>query len=172
MKRIGSALLVYVFACFPAVAQRSGLAYELDTLFRGWRERENLSGELLIAHLDSIVYQRAEGYADAVGNIPLRAGMPFNLASVSKQFVAMAAMMLSEERRLDLDGDVRYYLPGFPYQGLSVRHLMTHTSGLTEYFDLWEKYASKERPFTNADLLELYRDKKPPLDFEPGSEYR
>lgn len=172
MKRIGSTLFIYALACFPALAQLSGLAYELDTLFRGWREREHLSGELLVAHLDSVVYQRAEGYADAVGNIPLKAGMPFNLASVSKQFVAMAAMMLSEERRLDLDGDVRYYLPGFPYQGVSVRHLMTHTSGLAEYFELWEKYASKERPFTNADLLGLYRDKKPPLDFEPGSAYR
>ncbi|MBK8045044.1 MAG: beta-lactamase family protein [Haliscomenobacter sp.] len=49
---------------------------------------------------------------------------------------------------------------------------MTHTSGLTEYFELWEKHAPQDRIFSNHDLLKMYQNLKPPLDFEPGAEFR
>ncbi|MBK8043805.1 MAG: beta-lactamase family protein [Haliscomenobacter sp.] len=86
--------------------------------------------------------------------------MPFNLASVAKQFVTMGIMILKEERRLDYDDDVRFHLRGFPYAGITIRHLMTHTSGLTEYFELWEKHAPQDRIFSNHDLLKMYQNLK------------
>ncbi len=172
MKKPFSFLSSLLLFTFGASAQPSGLVYELDTLFRGWHEREQLSGELLVARNDTILYQQALGFSDPIRQTPLRPGMPFNLASVTKQFVTMGIMILQEERRLDYDDDVRYHLKGFPYAGITIRHLMTHTSGLTEYFELWEKHAPQDRIFSNHDLLKMYQDLKPPLDFEPGAEFR
>lgn len=163
--------LVCLHVLQPA-AQSTGLSYELDTLFQGWHDREQLSGELLVTHLDTIVFQRAVGYSDPQKRTPLQPGMPFNLASLTKQFVAMGTMMLQEARQLQYDDDVRRYLQDFPYTGITIRHLMTHTSGLPEYFDLWENTFPKDKTFTNQDLMRLLQEKKPALDFEPGTAYR
>ncbi|MBK8043806.1 MAG: hypothetical protein IPK21_14790 [Haliscomenobacter sp.] len=64
MKKPITFLSVLLLFTFGAAAQPSGLVYELDTLFRGWHDREQLSGELLVARNDTILYQQALGFSD------------------------------------------------------------------------------------------------------------
>ncbi len=71
----------------------------------------------------------------------------FQLASVSKMFAAMSAMILKEDGLLDYDTDIKEYLPSFPYDSVTARMLMTHRSGLSRYMSLaHDKWDNKEIP--------------------------
>ena len=124
-------------------AQSSGIAYELDTLFKGFHQRERISGAMLVARNDTILYQNALGYADGSNQIPLTIHGSFNLASVSKQFTTMCVMLLKERGKLQFDDKAQKYLPALPYDNITIRQLMTHTAGVPEYFDWYEKRISK-----------------------------
>ena len=152
--------------------QKTSLAVSLDSLVESYQQSDGLSTALLIAKNDAIIYQRALGFANPNTGEKLTIDSPFNLASVSKQFITMAAMILKEAGKLGYDDNVKNYLPDFPYEGITIRNLMTHTSGLTEYFDYYDKHFPSDKIFTNQDMLDLFVDLKPKLDFQPGDQYQ
>ena len=147
------------------------LRSQIDSLINYYHENQGLSLTLLIAKNDSVIYQNATGYVHPETKEPLNINSPFNLASVSKQFITMCAMILNEDNKLDYDQNVKDYVPDFPYHNLTVRNLMTHTSGLPEYFKYYEKYFPKDKVFTNQDMLEMFIEHKPDLNFNPGDKY-
>jgi N-acyl-D-aspartate/D-glutamate deacylase len=102
----------------------------------------------------------------------LKTTSAFNLASVSKQFVAMTVMMLKEKGQLSYDDEVRRYLPEFPYPGITIRHLLTHTSGLPEYFDLALRYLGSTDTVENQHVLKLLANHQPALEFQPGERWQ
>jgi len=133
-------------------------------------ERRLFNGTVLIAEKGKVLYKKAFGVAGA-GAKPLTIDAAFNLASVSKQFFAMMVMMLKEQGKLQYDDPVQKYLPSFPYPAISLRHLMNHTSGLPEYFDIAERYRSLLDTLTNESMLALLAAKKPALVFTPGEKF-
>jgi CubicO group peptidase (beta-lactamase class C family) len=95
----------------------------------------------------------------------------FRLASLTKAFTAMAIMLLVDEGRLDLEDHVQRILPDFPSYGrdITVRHLLTHTSGLPPYQKLVPDLVTRQ--ITDRDALILLR-RAGPIQFAPGSEFR
>ena len=85
-----------------------------------------------------VVFAEAYGMASLTHNVPFTTGTPTNIASTSKQFTAYAVALLAERGELSLDDDVRDYLPELPDLGetVTLRHLLTHTSGYREYLDV------------------------------------
>src|SRR4030095_17239727 len=102
---------------------------KLDSLFAA---QQDFSGVVLIAEKGKPVYYKAFGYREFENQIPLKATDIFELASVSKQFTAMIIMMLKEKGMLNYDDSVSKYLE-IPYKGITIRNLLTHTSGLPDY---------------------------------------
>jgi CubicO group peptidase (beta-lactamase class C family) len=88
-------------------------------------------------HLQGETYFHALGLADLEHAIPMTVQAIHNIASISKVVTAVAAMQLVEAGKLELDADIRSYLPWFPDKGhtITTRHLMTHTSGIRHYVD-------------------------------------
>lgn len=144
---------------------------KLDSALTALYQLQLFNGVALVAQDGQVVYQKAFGNADAVGKTALNAQSSFNLASVSKQFVGMCAMMLKEENKLQYDDPVQKHLAGFPYSNITIRHLLNHTSGLPEYFDLSQRYQTLLDTLTNDDMLQLLIQHKPELEFEPGSKW-
>jgi N-acyl-D-amino-acid deacylase len=171
MLKSGFTYLMLLFYFFTN-AQSSGISYELDTLFKGFHQRERISGVMLVARNDTVLYQNALGYANGSSKTPLTVNGSFNLASISKQFTTMCVMLLKERNKLQFDDKVSKYLPQVPYDQITIRQLMTHTAGVPEYFDLYEKEFPKDKIFTNKDLLDLYAKHRPPLDFQPGEKFQ
>ncbi len=165
-------IALFVFFCLSANAQSSGIAYELDTLFKGFHQRTRSSAAMLVASNDGILYQNALGYQNALEKVPLTVHSSFNLASVSKQFVTMCIMILKEQGKLDYDDLMTKYLPDLFYDNITIRHLMTHTAGYGDYFELYEKEFPKDQIFTNKDFLALYTKHRPSLDFKPGNKFQ
>lgn len=143
----------------------------LDSVLTRLHERAMFNGVVLVAERGSVRYKKAFGLANSVTGVPLTTASSFNLASLSKQFIALLVMQLNEQGKLRYDERVRTYVPDFPYDTITVRHLLTHTSGLPDYFNLAQQYTSPLDTLTNTRMLQLLNEHRPPLDFRPGSRW-
>jgi CubicO group peptidase (beta-lactamase class C family) len=145
---------------------------KIDSLFAKQKDpiAIGFSGVLLIAENGKPVYQKAFGYREFENQIPLQTSDIFELASVSKQFTAMIIMMLKEKGMLNYNDSVSKYLE-IPYKGITIRNLLTHTSGLPDYQDIMDKYWDKTKIAGNPDCIEYLNKYAPPKHFEPGEKY-
>src|SRR4026208_84560 len=140
---------------------------EFDSIFA---VQQDFSGVVLVAEKGKPIYHKAFGYREFVDQIPLQRSDIFELASVSKQFTAMIIMMLKEKGLLNYDDSVSKYLQ-IPYKGMTIRNLLTHTSGLPDYLDIMDKHWDKSRVAGNPDCIEYLNKYAPPKHFEPGEKY-
>ena len=149
------------------------VAERLDSLFTYYSTQKGFNGNVLIAHEGKILYKNCFGYSDIRKRIPLNIESVFQLASVSKQFTAMAIMMLEEEGALQYTDPVTKFIPSFPYPDVTVWHLLTHRSGLPNYMYFAGKYWKNKRLFMdNDDLLRMMSVYRPRPDFRPDQRYR
>ncbi|SFC34483.1 serine hydrolase domain-containing protein [Spirosoma endophyticum] len=172
--------LPIVFACLPLVfatcsrppaRQPISFAFlggQLDSLFREFPE---FSGVVLIADKGKPVYDKAFGYKNFETREHMTTASVFELASISKQFTAMTIMMLKQEGKLSYDDLIEKYLPGLPYPGITIRHLLNHTSGLPDYQDVMDKHWDKTKVANNADNIAYLIQYHPPKLAEPGAKY-
>jgi CubicO group peptidase (beta-lactamase class C family) len=122
-----------------------------DSMFR----KNRLNGSLLVAKHGQIIYEQYTGYSNPRRQVDsITPNTPFHLASVSKTFTGMAVLKLWEQGKLNIDDSVSRYLPGFPCQGVTVRMLLNHRSGIPKYDHYMENLGwSKKQPVTNQDVL-------------------
>lgn len=125
---------------------------------------------VLVLHDGQAVFRRGYGLAVVEDGTAVTAASNFRLASVSKQFTAAAVLLLVEEGRLGLDQPARRWLPELPPAASSVtlRQLLSHTSGLPDYEDLMDPADSRQ--VHDADVLALLA-REDRLDFTPGTAY-
>ena len=154
----------------PTLAQDTRFQ-TLDSVLASQHRQQRFNGVVLVAENGKVRYKRAFGVANIHTDEPLTPRSVFNLASVAKQFVATAVMMLAEKGQLRYDDKVARYLSGFPYPDLTLRHLLTHTSGLPEYVDLWRDHFPPATLFSNEALLQLLKKHKPKTHFRPGERF-
>lgn len=112
------------------------------------------------------------GYADLEHRVRATPQTVYRIGSLTKQFTAVSIMQLVEQGKIDLDERIEQYVPDFPTQGhtVTVRHLLTHTSGITSYTSLGNTWLSKIRlDLTQKEVVELFQDE--PFKFEPGGKY-
>ncbi len=145
-------------------------AKALDKVFRRLRKRTGFNGVVLYAEKGRIVFEKAYGFRNVRRRRdPLQTGDAFQLASGSKMFSALAIMMLKHRGIVDYDTDIRKYLPGFPYAGITLRLLMNHRTGLPRYMSLAQKeWKNKRIPLRNDDMLALLEKYKPKVYFKPN----
>ncbi|HSG50215.1 MAG TPA: serine hydrolase domain-containing protein [Longimicrobiales bacterium] len=118
------------------------------------------------------VFSRAYGLADLAHGIPFDTKTPTNIGSTSKQFTAFAVLLEQERGNLSLDDDIREYFPDFPDFGetITIRNLLTHTSGLREFLNLYGLTGWDTRSLTRDDVLRAV-ERQPALQNAPGGEF-
>jgi CubicO group peptidase (beta-lactamase class C family) len=136
---------------------------QIDSVFQNMSKEKQFNGSLLIGKQDKIIYTNFSGYADYPAKIRLNKSSQFEIASGSKQFTAIAILMLYEQKKLQLNDNIQKFIPDFPYKGITVHQLLCHRSGLPDYFKFAEKYhQNKNYLMTNDSLLNMmivYRPK-------------
>jgi CubicO group peptidase (beta-lactamase class C family) len=117
------------------------------------------------------VFRRAYGMADLEQRVPATPATNYRLASMTKQFTAAAILLLTEDGRLSLDDPIRKWLPSLPPAAavVTIRQLLTHTSGLVDYEDLIPADATQQ--VHDADVLHLLESQDRTY-FAPGTSYR
>jgi len=126
----------------------------------------------LVARGDSVVFLDAAGMADLELGVPLAPDMVFEIGSITKQFTAAAVLMLAEEGKLSLDDPITKHLPDYPAygDGITIEHLLTHTSGIVSYTGIPGYMASSvQKDVTPAELIAVFKDL--PVEFAPGERW-
>ncbi len=146
---------------------------KVDELFASYDKTTSPGCSLAIIQDGEILYTRGYGMANLEHSIPNQPWTRFYLASMSKQFTAFCIALLEEEGKLNLDDDIRKWLPEIPqYQTpITVQHLVHHTSGLRDYLGLsFMAGHPMDDLITEPETLELLSRQKE-LNFNPGDEY-
>lgn len=134
------------------------LIQSIDSVVKRYTKRLNFNGQVLVRYKGAVIYKHSSGMAHFGQERPLDSASSFQLASISKQFTAMAIMLLEENGKLTYDDTVMDYIPELPYQGITIRHLLNHTAGLPNYMWLVENHWYKEEPPTNEDVIDLFAE--------------
>jgi len=169
------AAVVALLSLAVASAQGPGVAEaRVDQVFAQWDRLDTPGCAVSVMRDGSVVYAHGYGSANLEYDIPITPSSVFHVASISKQFTAMAVALLVSEGRLSWDDDIRRYVPEVPDFGspITLRHLAHHTSGLRDQWSLlrmagwrWEEDVVRQ-----ADVLDL-TSRQRALNFEPGAEF-
>ena len=123
---------------------------------------EGFNGNILIAQKGVIIYQNSFGFANFEDTIRNNLQSKFQLASLSKTFTAVAVMKLAEQGKLGLDYTIKDYYPNFPYDGITIRSLLCHRSGLPFYQYSFDRTVREAKIYpTNQQIMEWFATVQP-----------
>ena len=141
---------------------------------------DKLNGILLVAVRDTVLVEHAYGELRLTGEPPHR-DVPennritettlFDLASISKQFTAVSVLQLCAQGKISLDDTITKYFPNLPYQGVSIRNLLTHTTGIPEYFKFKYTIYGSVAFVDNELLLHVLEEQKYAKTFQTGTKF-
>jgi CubicO group peptidase (beta-lactamase class C family) len=164
-------LLLILLMPLSITAQKNYSAL-LQQFMTGQHDYFRFNGNVLVAKNGNIIYQQALGYADFNTKSTLNDSSVFELASVSKQFTAMGIVILKEKKQLSYEDNIKKFFPDFPYNNITVRNLLTHTSGLPGYEEQFEKKWDRKKIAFNKDIFEMLKQEKDTLFFKPGTKWQ
>ena len=148
----------------------------IEKIAREAYERGSFNGTWLYAENGKIISKGACGWRDAESRLPMEEDTIFEMASVTKMFTATAVMLLVREGRLGLDDEYTKYFPDYPYPGVTIRHLLTHTSGMPDDFETetwvcpaWE---NEKRIPPCSEILRFIRESGEAASHAPGETFR
>jgi CubicO group peptidase (beta-lactamase class C family) len=154
-----------------APATPASLEKQIDAIFKEWDSPNKPGASVAVIQKGKIVFAKGYGIANLEYGTPIKPDTIFHVASVSKQFTAMAVVLLETDGKLSIDDEVHKYLPELPNYGekITIRNLLQHTSGIR---DQWQTLAlagwSLEDVITQDQILRLlFRQKE--LNFPPGT---
>jgi CubicO group peptidase (beta-lactamase class C family) len=162
---------VFLAAAFAATVAAQAPVAELPRIAAEGHKQSGAPGmSVAVVVNDRIAWADGFGMADVENDVPARANTVYRIASISKPIAATAVMQLVERGRVNLDDPVQKYVPAFPRKGeqtVTVRHLMTHTSGIRHYRG--GEMESRDSYETVTEALRIFKDD--PLLFAPGTRY-
>lgn len=166
-------------------------ANEIEPLYEKLLLKTGFNGSILIAKNGEIIFEDYRGFLNLKTKEVLDTNTATHLASISKTFTAMAVLHLMEQGKIGLDDNIQKYLPEFPYQGITIKELLSHRSGLGNYVHFMDGTVTqivyrknkrgkmvktvrtvKSAPLpkdivTNQDVLRYMIEKRPPLQGLP-----
>ncbi|MCC6242071.1 MAG: serine hydrolase [Gemmatimonadaceae bacterium] len=146
----------------------------VDRIFSPWNSTHGPGCAVGIARGGKTLLARGYGMADLTSERPITANTILESGSVAKQFTAMAVLLLMQDGKLALDDDARKFLPELPQYGrvITVRHLLTHTSGLREWSNLvaWQGWPRGQRMHTQDVVFDLIT-RQQSLNYPVGDYY-
>ncbi len=166
MKKLNKTIIIFLIV--TSLHSGQSKTQLLDSLFSFAYDNNIFNGNVLIAENRKIILNKSYGYADFEKKQKLNQESKFYLASVSKQFTATAIMFLKEKNLLDYSDSIKKYLPELPecMNGVTIRHLLTHTSGIPDYYN----FTTPAPGFSNKDVYNIILSIDS-LNFKPGDKY-
>ena len=198
MKKTLLSLIVFLCLAFslkadtftPFLTEEQYVQYLLDTIgdrydiegleFVANDMSEKLNGVMLVAVRDTVLIEHAYGELRLTGEPPrcnpaednqITENTLFDLASISKQFTAVAVLQLCAQEKISLDDTITKYFPNLPYGGVTIKHLLTHTSGIPEYFKFKYPVYGSSAFVDNQQLLRVLEKQKYAKTFATGTKF-
>lgn len=144
------------------------LSYFFDSLLL----KRGFNGSILVAKDGAVIYEKYAGFADLRKKDSLTDSTALHIASTGKTLTAMAVLRLAQENKLSLNDSLQRFFPELPYDGITVKMLLSHRSGLPNYLYFLEADKSyKNKYVTNNDVLDYLVTKKPNRSFRADSRF-
>lgn len=135
-------------------------------------KKYGFNGNVLVAKDGKILYEKAIGWADYLHRDSLKINSEFELASITKTFTGTGILQLAEQKKLSLNDDVKKFYPNFPYEGVTIKLLLSHRSGMMNYVyftdGIWK---DKKKPMSNLDVMNLIAEYKPNRYAKPDTRF-
>lgn len=169
-----SLFVVMLLTSYPSSAQ-TFTSNSVDQIVEEYRGDEVPGLAIGIVRDQQVIYERYIGLADLEHQVPVKEETRFNIASNAKQFTALALQTLVEDGKVSLDDDIRMFFPDL-YKSVDdpilVRHLLNHSSGIRDVYDLWAISGITwwQEFIGNADAMVLLT-RQNDLNFEPGTQF-
>ncbi len=125
----------------------------------------------IVAKDGKIVYSGTVGMANIELGVPVDSKHVFRIGSITKQFTAVAILLLEKQGKLSLQDEITKFIPDYPTHNkeITVEHLLTHTSGIQSYTNLPEFGNIASKQMSQEEMIDFFKDK--PMEFAPGSQY-
>lgn len=174
----GIALIIVLFLA-ACKTEKDKIPNAYEDFFSKVYSQGQFNGNVLILENGNIAFQGYYGISNIDPIDSMHLNSIFRLGSVSKQFTAMGIMILKESGILSYDQNIRDFIPELPYEGVTVRHLLNHVSGLPDYTRLMDEnwkadlnYDDPDRFISgNIDIINMLAEKKPDIRFYPGEKW-
>ncbi len=162
--------ILFLHATSGAYAQN--LTSNIDSMLQAKYPSYAPGANFLIAKKGEIIYKKAFGLANLELNVPMKTDNVFQIGSMTKQFTAIAILMLMEEGKLRLDDDISQFIPDYPTNGhkITIHHLLTHTSGIKSFTSIKGLNAIAKNDLTPLELIDFFKNEA--MDFAPGDEFK
>ena len=145
---------------------------QLDKWLNNLYSQGKFHGAVLLSVNGQVIFDRGYGYADSDKQELLTSHSSFNLASVSKQFTAVGIVLLKHQEKLSYSDELVEFIPELSfYSGITIRHLLNHTSGIPDYFSVANQNIDANEIVTTNKLINIYSETKPNVRFKPGEKY-
>lgn len=145
----------------------------LDSYFDAKVKYNGFSGSVLISYKGTPIFERYYGYKNYATQEKITPNSSFQIASTSKTFTSGAILLLLQQNMLSLEDTVQKFFPNFPYNGITVRMLLNHRSGLPDYTKFSEDYWKNKKTFmSNNDVLQMMIRFKPKVYNSPNTHFR
>ena len=170
MRRLLSVALLAV----PAIVSAQDPApAKIDAIFARFDHRDSPGCIVGVSRAGKVVYEKGYGMADLERDVPITSASIFHVASISKQFTAMAILLLEQQGKLSIEDDVRKYIPELPDYGkrITLRHLLQHTSGIRDQWTLLRMAGWRGDDLITEDDVMWAVTRQRALNFDPGAEY-
>ena len=169
-----AAIGVLAAAVLPGAAQRDGPGPRVDALFASWTGPRTPGCAVSVMRGGELLFARGYGAANLEYDVPITPSTVFHVASVSKQFTALAVALLVADGEVSWDDDVRRHVPELPDFGapITLRHLAHHTSGIRDQWAMLQMAGWRwgGDVIRQSDVLDLL-SRQTALNFAPGSDY-
>jgi len=181
MLKLSAVAVAFILLSNPVLAQAQqpatkaaatqSLAGKLDAIFKPQYKADDPGATVIVVKDGKTVFRKAYGAADIAAKTPLTPGTVLRLGSITKQFTAVAILMLADEGKLALNDPITRFFPDYPTQGkvITIEHLLTHTSGIVSYTSKPNYVAAMAKDLTVAQMIDGF--KNDPLEFEPGTKF-
>ncbi len=162
-------LILLFFSIQLGVAQT--LETQIDSVLKNvFKETDGPGGVFLAAKDGEPIYRKAFGQANIELNVNMKPENVFQIGSMTKQFTAMAVMMLEEQGKINVNDAISKYIPDYPNGNqITIHHLLTHASGIKDFTKMKSIMSIARKDLTPKELVDFFKNE--PVDFEPGEQF-
>lgn len=147
------------------------LMQTIDDLIQETYKATEPGAAVIVVKDGKVIFRKGHGMANLELGVPVEPDMVFRIGSITKQFTAVAILMLVEQGKLSLNDSISKFLPDYPTQGhvITIKHLLTHTSGIKSFDNIPEWLSLWRKDFTVEELIAFFKNQ--PMDFAPDTRW-
>ncbi|GGE60971.1 CubicO group peptidase (beta-lactamase class C family) [Pedobacter psychrotolerans] len=169
MKRILSLLILTVITF--SISKAQNFEFKVDSLLTQiFKDKNGPGGVFMVAKNGKPIYKKAFGHANIELGVKMQTQNVFQLGSMTKQFTAIAILILVEQGKIDLQKPISTYIPDYPMgDKITIHQLLTHTSGIKDFTKMKSLNQIAQQNLSPKQMVDFFKNE--PVDFNPGEKF-